>query len=94
MPEIYVKGEFIPCVNEIVYLRNVIKNDRREYCEHFNCKFNSSIDDFVKVSYFNNNAWDVMALRTVLFYRSWKRDVCIVLQLPFHSHSLLAVIPD
>ncbi len=30
IPEIYVKGQFLPCVNEIVYLGQVIKNDRSD----------------------------------------------------------------
>ncbi len=51
IPEIYVKGELLPCVNEIVYLGHVIKNDRSDtlvesVVRDFNSKFNSCMADF------------------------------------------------
>ncbi len=49
--EIYVKGELVPCVNEIVYLGHVIKNDTSDtliesVVRDFNSKFNSFMADF------------------------------------------------
>ncbi len=51
MPEIYIKGERVPCVNEIVYLGHVIRNDRRDtlvesVVRNINSKFNSFMADF------------------------------------------------
>ncbi len=51
MPEIYVKGELVPFVNEIVYLGHVIRNYRRDTLvesavRDFNSKFNSFMSDF------------------------------------------------
>ncbi len=50
IPEIYVKGELVPCVNEIVCLGHVIKNDR---------------SDTLVESYFNNIVWYFVAFRIV-----------------------------
>ncbi len=54
MPEIYIKGERVPCVNEIVYLGHVIRNDRRDtlvesVVRNINSKFNSCFWIFMAV---------------------------------------------
>ncbi len=50
IPTINVKGEHVPCVNVIVYLGHVIKNDRsvtlvESVVRDFNNKFNSVMAD-------------------------------------------------
>ncbi len=76
IPEIYIKGVVVLCVNEIVYLGDVIKNDGSDtlvesVVRDINSKFNSLMADFgsttllSKINYFNNIVWYLVSFRIV-----------------------------